>query len=89
MNVSNLSLNNVNITLANYVIKQLKSIYLYPIVLVVSLYQTHWNEITKLESITLVSITSVSWVRFVSGKFLLKENVIIKFRSYVRIMSES
>ena len=65
MNISNLSLINNNIALANYVIKQLKSIY--PIVLVVGLYQSHWNEIPKLESITLVSIRSVSCVRFVSG----------------------
>ena len=54
MNVSNLSLNKVNIVLANYTIQQFKSIYLYPSVLVVGLYQTHWNEITKLVSITSV-----------------------------------
>ena len=35
------------------------------------------------------NITSVSWVRFESGNFLLKENVIITFRSYIRIISES
>ena len=40
-------------------------------------------------SITSVSITSVSWVRFESGNYLLQENVVITFRSYVRIMSES
>ena len=68
MNVSNLSLNDVNIALANYLIKQLESIYLYPSMLVVGLYQTHWKKIKKLESITLVSITSVSWVRLVLGK---------------------
>ena len=68
MNVSDLSLNDVNIALANYLIKQLESIYLYPSMLVVGLYQTHWKKIKKLESITLVSITSVSWVRLVSGK---------------------
>ena len=54
MNVSNLSLNKVNIVLANYTIQQFKSIYLYPSVLVVGLYQTHWNETTKLVSITSV-----------------------------------
>ena len=57
--------------------------------LVVGLYQTDWNYITKLESIPLVGFTSVSWVRFVSGDYLLKENGIITFWSYVRIMSES
>ena len=57
-NVSNLHRNNVNIALANYVIKLLKSIYLYFSVLVVGLYQTHWNEITELVSFTLVSIMS-------------------------------
>ena len=88
MNVSNLSVN-VNIALVSYVIKQLKSIYLQRSVLVVDLYQSHCNQITKLESITLVSITSVSWVRFAPGNYLLKENVIITFPSYVRIMSES
>ena len=38
INVSNLQQNNVNIALANYVIKQLKSIYLYPSVLMVGVY---------------------------------------------------
>ena len=57
-NVSNLHRNNVNIALANYVIKLLKSIYLYFSVLVVGPYQTHWNEITELVSFTLVSIMS-------------------------------
>ena len=38
--------------------KPLKSTYLYPSVLLVGLYQTHWNEIAELVSITLVSITS-------------------------------
>ena len=32
----------------------------YPSVLVVGFYQTHWNEITELASIALVSITSVA-----------------------------
>ena len=59
MNVSNIRRNNVNITSANYVIKPLKSIYLYPSVLVVGLYQTYQNYITELVSIALVSITSV------------------------------
>ena len=54
MNASNLRGNNVNIELANYVTKPLKSIYLYPIGLMVDLYQTHWNEITELVSIALV-----------------------------------
>ena len=56
MNISNLSLNNINIALANYMIKKLKSIYLYPSMHLVRLYQTHWNEITKLVSITLTGI---------------------------------
>ena len=60
MNVSNLRRNNVNIALAIYVPKPLKSIYLYPSVLVVGFYQTHWNEITELVSIALVIITSVA-----------------------------
>ena len=55
----------------------------------VDLYLNHWNEITKLISITLVSTTSVSWPRHLSGNYLLKQNVIIVFQSYVRIMSES
>ena len=59
MNVSNVRQNNVNIASANYVIKPLKSIYLYPSVLVVSPYQTYRNDITELVSIALVSITSV------------------------------
>ena len=56
---NNLRRNNVNIALANYMIKPLKSIYLYPSVLMVGLYETHWNEITEV-SITLVSIMSVA-----------------------------
>ena len=59
MKVSNLRRNNVNIALGNYMIKPLKSIYLYPSVLMVGLYETHWSEITEV-SITLVSITSVA-----------------------------
>ena len=59
MNVSNLRRNNVNFALGNYMIKPLKSIYLYPSVLVVGFYETHWNEITDV-SITLVSLTSVA-----------------------------
>ena len=59
MNVSNLRPNNVNFALGNYMIKPLKSIYLYPSVLVVGFYETHWNEITDV-SITLVSLTSVA-----------------------------
>ena len=89
MSVSNLRRKNVDNALANYVMEQLKSIYLYPNVLVVGLYQTHWNKITELESITFVSITSVSCVRFASGNYLFKpykwdkENVMIMFRIYV------
>ena len=73
----------------------MKSIYLDPSVLVVDLYQTHWNEITELVDIALVSITSISCLRFTSGNYLLKpykwnkENAIITFWSYVRITSES
>ena len=59
MNVSNLRQNNVNIASENYVTKPLKSIYLYPSVLMVGLYQTCRNDITELVSIALVSITSV------------------------------
>ena len=59
MNVSNIRRNNANIASANYVIKPLKSIYLYPSVLVVGLYQTYRNDITELVSIALVSITLV------------------------------
>ena len=59
MNVSNIRRNNVNIASANYVIKPLKSIYLYPSVLVIGLYQTYRNGITELVSIALVSITLV------------------------------
>ena len=59
MNVSNIRRNNVNIASANYVIKPLKSIYLYPSVLVVGLYQTYRNDITEVVSIALVSITLV------------------------------
>ena len=52
------------------------------------LYQTHWNEITKLVSITLVNITSVIWVHLVTGSYLSKKNVVITFWSYVGIKSE-
>ena len=38
--------------------KPLKSTSLYPTMLVTGPYQTHWNEITELVSITLVSIRS-------------------------------
>ena len=31
---------------------------------------------------------SVAWVRFESGNYLLKEKIIIMFRSYIRIMSK-
>ena len=82
-NVSNLPRNNVNITLANYVIKLLKSIYLYPILLVVGLYQTHWNDFTELVSNTLVSITSVPLdlrLEVTSG---------LRYKNRVRITSEN
>ena len=55
----------------------------------VSLSYNYSNEITKIVSNLLVTITPVSWVRFVSGDYLLKENVISTFRSYVRVISES
>ena len=67
----------------------MKSIFVQPSVLVVSLSYNYSNEITKIVSNLLVRITSVSWVRFVSGDYLLKENVISTFRSYVRVISES
>ena len=59
MNVWNIRRNNVNIASANYVIKSLKSIYLYLSVLVVGLYQTYQNDITESVSIALVNITLV------------------------------
>ena len=59
MNVSNIPRNNVNIASANYEIKPLKSIYLYPSVLVVGIYQTYRNDITELVNIALVSIALV------------------------------
>ena len=59
MHASNLRRNNINIVSGNYVIKPLKSIYLWPSVLVVGLYQTYRNDITELVSIAFVSITSV------------------------------
>ena len=67
----------------------MKSIFVQPSVLVVSLSYNYSNEITKIVSNLLVTITPVSWVRFVSGDYLLKENVISMFRSYVRVISES
>ena len=79
MNVSNLSLNNVNIALANYVIKQLKFIpHCAPVRPLSD--PLKWNH--KNESITKVSITSVSWVRFVSGNYVLNQrnNYVLKFR---------
>ena len=91
MNLSNLPRNNVNIALANYVIKQFKSIYLYPSVLVVDICQAR-NEFTELVSMTLVSITSISCVIFASDNYLLKpyklnkENMVIRFRNKVIIM---
>ena len=36
-------------------------------------------------SIPLVGFAPVSWVRFVSGNYILKENVRIKSESYVRL----
>ena len=59
MNVWNIRRNNVNIASANYVIKSLKSIYLYLSVLVVGLYQTYQNDITESVSIAFVNITLV------------------------------
>ena len=55
----------------------------------VGLYQNHCNDITELVSITLVSITSVALdlrqaITLKSYKWN-KENLIITFRSYVRI----
>ena len=55
----------------------------------VSLSYNYSNEITKIVSNLLVTITPVSWIRFVSGDYLLKENVISMFRSYIRVISES
>ena len=79
MNVSNLSVN-VNILLASYKIKQLKC------------RGGPLSDPLKLDHIITkyyLSKYNFSWVRFVSGNYLLKENMIIMFRSYVRIMSES
>ena len=92
MNLLNLPRNNVNIALANYVIKQFKSIYLYP---GVSLQNYRISELTELVSMTLVSIASISCVIFASDNYLLKpyklnkENMIIRFRNKVMIMLES
>ena len=55
----------------------------------VSLSYNYSNEITKIVSNLLVTITPVSWIRFVSGDYLLKENVISMFRSYIRVISGS
>ena len=60
MNVSNLRRNKVDIALASYVMKPLKSSYLKPSVLEVGLYQTHWNETTELVLLSLVFIKSVT-----------------------------
>ena len=60
MNVSNLRRNKVDIALASYVMKPLKSSYLKLSVLEVGLYQTHWNEITELVLLSLVFIKSVT-----------------------------
>ena len=76
MNVSNLSVN-VDIALATYVIKQLKcrgGPVSDPLKLD--------HKITKYY----LSKYYLSWVRFMSGNYLLKENVTIMFRSYVRIV---
>ena len=85
MNVSNVRRNNVSIALANYVIKPLKSIYLYPSVLVVGLYQTYRNDITELVSIALVSITSVKLhLRAAKNGYVWKRNnYVSKLRSHV------
>ena len=72
MNVSNLSVN-VNIALASYVIKKLK---LCGGPLTDPLKLDH--KITKYY----LSNYYFSWVIFVSGNYLLKENLIIIFRSY-------
>ena len=96
MNVSNLSVNNVNIASANYVIKQLKSTYTPVCTWSAFIRPTEMrpqNQTlfpdTKLDikSITIVSIKSVSWVGFVSGNYPLKErnNYVLKFRqNYIR-----
>ena len=55
MNVLNLRPNKAGIALASYLMNPLKSTYLKPIVLVVGLYQTHWNEITELVSAIIFS----------------------------------
>ena len=77
-NVSNLSVN-VDILLASYLIKELKCRG-GPLSDPLKLY----HKITKYY----LSKNYFSWVRFVSSNYLLKENVINTFQSYVRIMSE-
>ena len=75
MNVLNLSVN-FNIALASYVAKQLKC------------RGGSLSDPLKLDhKITKYYLAKYyfSWVRFVSGNYLLKENVIITFQSYVRI----
>ena len=75
MNVSKIRRNNVNIASANYVIKPLKSIYLYPSVLVVGLYQSYRNDITELASMALVSITLVKLdLRQAKNGYIRKRN---------------
>ena len=77
-NISNLSVN-VDIPWAGYLIKELKyrgGPLSDPLKLC--------HKITKYY----LGKYYFSWFRFVSGKYLLKENVINTFRSYVRIMSE-
>ena len=79
MNVLDLRVN-VNIALASYVITQLKCL------------GGPLSDLLKLDhKITKYYLSKhyFSWVRFVSGNFLLKENVIVTFRSYVWIMSEN
>ena len=82
MNVSNIHRNNVKIGSANYVIKPLKSIYLYPSVLVVALYQTYRNDITELVSIALVSIISVKldFDQAKNGYVWKRNNYVVKLR---------
>ena len=87
MNISHLCRNNVNIALANYLMKSLKSTCLYFSVFVVGFYQTHLNEITNSVSISFVSIMSLVYTCYILVPYKWnKENVIITFRSYVRII---
>ena len=82
MNVSNIRRNNVNIASANYLMKPLKSIYLYPSVLVVGLYQTYQNDITELVSIALVSIIlgTLDLYRAKNGFVWKRNNYVSKLR---------